>query len=41
VTNRTFDLWIVDNTGTPQDVAASAANRINVHLVLRCSELKA
>ena len=39
--SRTFDVFIVDAAGAVQDVAANANNRINVKLVLRCSELKA
>jgi hypothetical protein len=39
--SRTFDVFVTDAAGAVQDVAANANNRINVKLVLRCSELKA
>lgn len=39
--NRTLDIFVVDAAGAVQDVAANADNRINVNIVLRCSELKA
>ena len=38
---RSFDIFVVDAAGAVQDVAAGANNRININLVLRCSELKA
>lgn len=38
---RTFDIFTVDGLGSVADISANANNRINVFLVLRCSELKA
>lgn len=40
-TTRTFDVFVVDGAGAVQDAAANPNNRINVNLVLRCTELKA